>query len=651
MMSKGSQFYRFTLAMSLSVFSLPCWADTPVNTVNNGSVIQGGLYLNTPDSKTTFTNTAGTGIWLKNGSNLRAVESNANGAFTNNGGTVQISAPNQVVRLDGNIDVRGLRDGSGQYLGSGGKVFVDADYLFQNGNIYASGYQGGLVQFNVGGATISSGARIEANGVGSSSSSLPSDISGHPLGGTIAINSKGPVDILSNTVLQAQGGSGDVNIEAGVVNLSGLVQADGAAFEAGTIRLISTGQSKLAPIQSAIQTATNHGVLTASESMAINNRMTNLVTNHDGDIIITAADNTHPRAVLSTRTAILAAERNINNGGWISTDGNASLGEEASTGGVISLNAASTITNTGRISASGLPGAPAGIIALSYKDGMSNTGSIVANGDHGGLIDFHGPVNPTGNGLASALSYAVNPFGNGTVVAPNPLTTTNRLIGVWDRTRPREVLFGNFNFNGLIFLGTQLPGSNVTNSNLNTWIYTAKIRNLYDQRGTGLMGKDVEDYYLGRSSLRTNPIIVSSNDGSTLDLNGGNIFATPTSLTVLTNGNVTLSSPLGIGYNDVRFNASGDNDYADSIRGQLSIISNSLTLKSSAGFAIFGQTDYMFQHIKRNVGAPFDKIYQTLDMGPGSARIATKTSFTGTNSQFHFIGGQDPSLIIQTQNP
>jgi hypothetical protein len=651
MMGKASQFYRFTLAMSLSVFSFPCWADTPVNTVNNGSVIQGGLYLNTPDSKTTFTNTAGTGIWLKNGSNLRAVESNASGAFTNNGGTIQISAPNQVVRLDGNIDVRGLRDNSGQYLGSGGKVFVDADYLFQNGNIYASGFHGGLVQFNVGGATIGSGARIEANGVGSSSTSLPSGVIGYPIGGTIAINSKGPVDIQSRTVLQAQGARGNVNIEAGVVNLSGLVQADGAAFDAGTIRLISTGQSNLTPIQSALQTATNQGVFTASESTAINNKLTNLVTNHDGDIIITAAESTHPRAVLSTRTAILAAERNINNGGWISTDGFAPIGGESSTGGVISLNAASTITNTGRISANGLPGDPAGIIALSYKDGMLNSGSIVATGNHGGLIDFHGPVNPTGNGIASAQSFEVNPFGNGTVVAPNPLTTTNRLIGVWDRTQPREVLFGNLNFNGLIFLGTHLPGSTVTDHSLTSLLYTARIRNLYDQRGTGLTVNDVESYYLGRSTLRINPIIVSSNDGSALDLKGGDFFAVPTSLTVLTNGNVTLSSPLGVGYNDVRFNASGNNDYADSVRGQLSIISNSLTLNPSAGFAIFGQSDYMFQHIKRNVGAPFDKIYQTLDMGPGSARIATKTSFTGTNSQFHFIGGQNPSLIVQIQNP
>jgi hypothetical protein len=120
----GWGFILLAASLTLSTVAL---AD--VNTVNDGPIVAGGTYLNTADGKTTFKNSAGGGLWLKSGSNIRGVEVNASGSLTNNGGTVHFYAPGNVVRLDGNIDVRGIRNSQGVYRGDGGKVFVDSAYI------------------------------------------------------------------------------------------------------------------------------------------------------------------------------------------------------------------------------------------------------------------------------------------------------------------------------------------------------------------------------------------------------------------------------------------------------------------------------------------------------------------------------------------
>lgn len=131
-----------SFAVSIAIFPNDALATHPINTVNNGQIIQSGTYFNTPDSKTTFINKGSGGLWLKSGNNLRGVEVNSAGTLTNNGGTFHFYAPNDVVRLDGNIDVRAIRNSNGTYLGNGGRVFVDSAYLYQNGNIYANGING-----------------------------------------------------------------------------------------------------------------------------------------------------------------------------------------------------------------------------------------------------------------------------------------------------------------------------------------------------------------------------------------------------------------------------------------------------------------------------------------------------------------------------
>jgi hypothetical protein len=640
------------MALTISLVPVAGFAAGPVNTVNNGPVINGGAYFNTATGKTTFSNTAGTGLWLKSGSNLRGAEVNASGGLTNNGGTFLLQAPGQTVRLDGNIDVRAIRDGSGQYLGDGGKVFVDAAYLFQKGNIYASGYSGGLVQFNVDSATINSGARIEARGEGSASAHYPPTNLTVPREGTISINSKGPVDIRHNAFLDTSGGGSDINIEGSVVNMEGVLKSTGTAFDGGTIRLVSAGQTNLASTQAAILSATTNGLFTTAESAAINTRLTSLVANHEGDIVVSAADAVNPRGLLSAQTNILAARRNIENGGWISADGlSFPIDSPLLNGGVVSLNAGSTITNTGRLSASGggVSGDPhqgrAGIMALSYKDGLFNSGSIVATSRStfgGGLIDFSGPVNPSGNGTVAAFG-SDHQHGIGTIVMPNPGVTSNQLYGTWARTRPNEVVYGTNFFQGMIFMNASLPGASITNGSLETWFNHGIVRSNYDQLGTGQARANIGNYY--GHTISNNPIIVSSNDGSSFQLES---FIAPfTSLTLLTNGSVNVPTPIQIGFNHFHLHTDPfEDDLAESERGRLSVMSNSLTFQPIGGFTISGQTDYMLISEKGRFGPPFNRVFSATDMGPGTAYIALKNAFTGSPANFS-MDRFDPSLIIK----
>ena len=124
----------------------------------------------------------------------------------------------------------------GAYLGNGGKVFIDSGYLFQNGNIFANGVNGGLVQANIGAMTLGAGAQIQAKGSTGA-------------GGTVAINSAGPVDLRRGSVIDTSGkvlGSLDgnlINIEGSLINNEGILRADGVSSRGGSIRLVASGQS------------------------------------------------------------------------------------------------------------------------------------------------------------------------------------------------------------------------------------------------------------------------------------------------------------------------------------------------------------------------------------------------------------------------
>lgn len=523
----------FALSLSLVILTGPSYSQVPINSVNDGKIIQGGTYANTPDGLTTFKNTSGGGLWLQKGSNLRGVESNSSGTLTGNGGSFHFYAPGQAVRLDGNIDVRGLQNGSGAYLGNGGKVFVDSAYLYQSGNIYANGINGGLVQFNVGSATLADTARIEAKGSSGQS-------------GIVAINASGSVDLQRQTVIDTSGkvaGTIDrnvINIEGGLLNVEGTLQANGVQSRGGMIRLVSTGQTNLTQSQEAIQHAAQQQVFTSNEADTLNTRLTTLKSNYDGDIRIASAGPSSRQAIITVQgiagsngaegndsadpdaragdggTIIMAAQNRILNGGWILADGAAGLGttngshNNGGNGGTISLNARSEIITSGRITANGGAGGTstsastggkggdAGLIAFSYKDGLSNTNSIIAAGGRGGqgndspaaggtggLIVFSSTSNPAGNGqvitYGGAGGSAGSTFGPlGIVVAPNPVSSSNTLIGIWRKPQPMELLL---NGNNLLLLKNSLPTSNTGGTQLDQMTYNAQVRSVRDQAG------------------------------------------------------------------------------------------------------------------------------------------------------------------------
>jgi hypothetical protein len=446
-----------------------------VNTVNDGRVISGKTYYNTPGAVTSFINSGSGGLWLKSGNTLRGQEVNTIGNLTNNGGAVHLYAPNNVVRVDGNIDVNALKNGQGAYIGDGGKVFIDSAYLFQNGNIFANGFDGGQVQINVGGMTLGTGAQIQANGIQHG-------------GGAVSINSSGPVDLRRNSVIETSGfgfeGTSVINIEGGLVNADGLIKAntlEAQTFQGGTIRLVATGQTNYQNLKDDLQAATQNSpgdatspTLSAQERTFLLQRANSQIQNHDGDVVI-GRDTSHatpsyigqlnvngltPPSRFNSDpanhggTIIVSAMHDVVNRGQLiangargSQDADPAITNDAvsgGNGGTISLTAMNNIINDkGRIEANGgsgvsksgyidLDGNPfdgmgqvagivggrggdGGIVAFGYGNAMTNTGGIYADGALGAPGSQPVLNGAGGKGGLVVFSGNGNPTGNGSI--------------------------------------------------------------------------------------------------------------------------------------------------------------------------------------------------------------------------------------------
>ncbi len=406
-----SQPMAWTLSLLIGTTAItnPAIAATPVDSTQDGPVVNGGTYYNTFLGKTTFTNSRGGGLWLKAGTNIRGLEVGENGQLTNNGGTFHFYAPNNVVRLDGNINVSGLVNGSGAYLGDGGKVFVDSGYLFQNGNIFANGLNGGLVQANVAGMTVGSGAHIDTKGFGGN-------------GGAVLFASSGPVDIRRNTVINTSGkvaGMVDTNVIAitgSLVNQEGVLNANGVSLggglRGGTIQLTASGQSDLTSMKDALTAATgapgSHAI-SPQERAFLLQRNDALIHNFDGDVRVGRTSNGSTPVVTANGTG--GAPDPMNN----HTTGSSI--PRAGDGGTIVISAIQDILHEGQMQANGATGKSAttpvaggygGTVTWLARRNINNSGAIQVDGSNGG---GHNVVQDGagGNGGLIVLSGNRNP--------------------------------------------------------------------------------------------------------------------------------------------------------------------------------------------------------------------------------------------------
>jgi hypothetical protein len=202
------------LAASLS---LSAQANTPIDpsmvnqTFNNVTTIHGGNYYNTAGSATTFNGTGN--MTLPAGTTIKGFQVDLTGGnyFTNgNGGSFIFNTPGQFA-VHGTIDVSATKFGG----------------------------MGGFVTANVGSFLMGPTGQINATGWNGP-------------GGRVVINANGPIEMQSNNMdtsiitvsgqplMTADGQMNSAVMIGSIVNLNGIVKADGIAFDGGKIVLTST---------------------------------------------------------------------------------------------------------------------------------------------------------------------------------------------------------------------------------------------------------------------------------------------------------------------------------------------------------------------------------------------------------------------------
>lgn len=442
-----------TLALAITALSVPISSAAPgdLNSINTGRDIQGGTHLNTAGSRTTFQSASpGGSLWLHSGDLVRGLEANADKSLTGNGGHLLFRAQDGVIRTDGDIDVSAVRNGTA-YTGNGGQVDFESKYLFQNGNIFANGVNGGLVQFNVGGMTLGSNAKITAQGIGGN-------------GGAININSTGTVDLRNGSIIDTSGkvaGTFDtniINIEGSVVNTQGVIRADGLAtadlkpdngdaarmaanpglannpvpgpltagtgtvdtatmqnilfatpqnvdFRGGTIRLIASGQTN--PTTTDINNADSQ-MISAAEKNALNTRNSQIALLNEGDVFNRGTVQANGALSKNGGTIIVSAAHNIINSGAFRANGS----DRAD-------------NSFDQVTGSGANGGNGGTIVLGALNQINNTNLILANGGRGSLARSASLT--TGNGKTGSLTVTAvaGKGGDGGAVAMNSSTLSN----------------------------------------------------------------------------------------------------------------------------------------------------------------------------------------------------------------------------------
>jgi hypothetical protein len=446
-MLKKTLQLNLTLMVALAA-TVPAFADA-INSSNDGRDIAGGTYYNTSGQQTTFYNSTNGGLWLHSGQTVRGLEVDAVGNPTGNGGSILLNAPGAVVRLDGNIDVNALRSGSA-YVGNGGNVQINAGYLYQNGNIFASGSNGGAVNMNVGAAMFGATSSIQAMGETGK-------------GGSININANsGTVDIKQGARLFTKGqtdlglNANVITVQGGLVNNNGIIKAagmEGFGQDGGKIVLRATGPADSNAI--ALINANAGGptsIFTAAEASAATGSISSYVSNVNlnGSVKNDAkgqvsADGSSDNLLTSGfgggngGSIEMISGNGVFNNGYISSLGAVGTYGDGGNGGNVTLTATKNVSNGGVVRVAGGNGGDIGRIDTMATSSLAITDdatidTILATGGDGGnggnitvnTANFNNTANAQMNANGGAGGTGDVAGGEGGDGGSINLNTTNR---------------------------------------------------------------------------------------------------------------------------------------------------------------------------------------------------------------------------------
>lgn len=398
--------------------------------------LNAGNYYNTNGGSTTFQNSSS--LHLKSGTmhGFEVDTAGAGYATNGNGGSFVIKAP--TVRLDGNIDVSGfIKNGS---MGNGGNVVIQSQFLYQNGQIYANGANGGSVAINTGTMFMGDNAAIQARGLTGA-------------GGVVNIQGTGTIDIAKGAVIDTSGAivgtynTNVIHVEGGLVNMDGVLMANGVnpGQRGGIVQVVANGKSTVLD-SAAMNKAVADGTITFAERSSLGARDAQLRAAQNGDVRI-GGD-----AQITANGA---------NGTIGTTNG---VPENGGDGGAVRIYAVRHVVNDGLIAANGgngsynpdiANGAPVNGVQESYGEHGGNGGNgggvLISYGktvSNNGRIEVKG-----GNGGAGQQAIAEDPNAYKHVaVGGNGGNGGNggevEFIGGKGATLPSQIALNNINVNG-----------------------------------------------------------------------------------------------------------------------------------------------------------------------------------------------------------
>jgi hypothetical protein len=207
------------LFFSIAPAAFAVAVDQTINSSNPGS----GTFYNTTGGQTTFN--GGNTLNINAGTTLRGF--NVNGK---DGGNFVLNG--KITNIHGAVDVSAFYGANG-FEGNGGSVKINAQTVFINGMVKADGINGGLISIpNAGTVNVGPNAVLSATGVGGNA-------------GQVMIKGADGVSLAAGSIVQANGkpvtGLTNVAIAGNIVNVDGIVRANGVVSHGGKISIVANG--------------------------------------------------------------------------------------------------------------------------------------------------------------------------------------------------------------------------------------------------------------------------------------------------------------------------------------------------------------------------------------------------------------------------